>query len=83
VGLVWSMVVFGGINWVALARRAWCFDCGFARGVPFILFYDAGFPLMPARIDWIGLLADALVATASGFLLALMIHAVYLRYGSK
>jgi len=38
---------------------------------------------MPARIDWIGLLADALVATASGFLLALMIHAVYLRYGSK
>jgi hypothetical protein len=83
VGLLWSMVVFGGMNWVALARRAYCFDCGFARGVPFILFHDSGFPFMAARIDWIGLLSDALVAAASGVLLALMIHAVYVRFGSK
>jgi hypothetical protein len=71
------------MNWVALARRAYCFDCGFARGVPFILFHDSGFPLTPARIDWTGLLADAFVATASGFLLALLIHVAYVKFCSK
>ncbi len=82
-GLVWSIAVFGGMNWVGLARRAYCFDCGFARGVPFILFHDSGFPLTPARIDWTGLLADIVVAMASGFLLALIVHAVHLKLGSK
>jgi hypothetical protein len=83
VGLVWSVAVFGGMNWFVLARRAYCFDCGFARGVPFILFHDAGFPLLPARVDWTGLLADVLVATGSGFLLALLIHVAHVRFGSK
>jgi hypothetical protein len=82
VGLVWSVVVFGGVNWVVLARRAYCFDCGFARGVPFILFHDAGFPLIPARIDWTGLLADILVVLLSGFVLAFLIHMAYIRFGS-
>lgn len=83
VGLVWSIVVFSGMNWVALAHRPYCFDCGFARGVPFILFHDSGFPLTAARIDWAGLLADALVTMASGFLLALLIHVAHVRFSSK
>ena len=82
VGLVRSIVVFGGVNWVALARRAYCFDCGFARGVPFILFHDAGFPFFPARVDWTGLFADILVVLLSGFLLAFLIHMAYTRFGS-
>jgi hypothetical protein len=82
VGLLWSIVVFGAVNWVALARRADCFDCGFGRGVPFVLFYDAGFPFFPARIDWTGLLADMLVVILSSFLLAFLIHMAYIRLGS-
>lgn len=81
-GLVWSIVVFGGANWVALARRAYCFDCGFERGVPFILFHDSGFPFIPARVDWTGLLADILVVLLSGFVLAFLIHMTHIRLGS-
>jgi hypothetical protein len=79
---MWSVVVFGGMNWVLLARKAYCFDCGFARGVPFILFHDTGFPVLPAEVDWTGLLADILVALLSGFLLALLIHVASIRFGS-
>ncbi len=38
---------------------------------------------MPARIDWTGLLADVLVTVVSGYMLALLIHLTYLRFGSK
>ena len=83
VGLAWSVIVFGGINWAVLARRAYCFDCGFARGAPFILFHDAGFPLTPSRVDWIGLLADVVVAVLSGLLLASLIHLASVRFGPQ
>jgi hypothetical protein len=74
VGQALSAIVFGGLNWVVLGHRAYCFDCGFARGVPFILFHDSGFFLTPSRIDWTGLSADIIVALLSGLLLAWFIH---------
>ena len=68
------MIVFGGLNWVLLARRAYCFDCGFARGVPFILYHDAGFINFPADVDWTGVLADIAIALLCGCLLAWLIR---------
>ena len=79
VGLLWSIVVFGGLNWVLLTRRAYCFDCGFARGVPFIVYHDAGFPNFPAEVDWTGLMADIAIERLSGCLLAWLIRVACLK----
>jgi hypothetical protein len=82
VGLAWSVAVFSAINCVVLTRRAYCFDCGFARGVPFILFHDGGFPFISRWVDWTGLLADSLVALASGVILEWLIHLASRRFGA-
>jgi len=72
VGLAWSFGVFAIINGLDFVRRPACHDCGFPRGVPFTIYYDAGLFSATGRGDilWTGLIADAAVALFSGILLA-------------
>ena len=42
-GLGWTVGMFGTVNYFDFTRRPACFDCGFPRGVPFALSYDASF----------------------------------------
>ncbi len=80
--LAWSVIIFVGLNWILLVRRAPCFECGFWRGVPFIWFHDGSFGI-ESEIIWPGLLADILVALASGFVIGGTIHVVSARFGPQ
>jgi hypothetical protein len=82
VGLAWSIAIFGVVNYLSFARRPACFDCGFPRGVPFILFYDATFN-GGGEVVWTGLLANILFALVSGLALAWLIHIASRRFGSQ
>jgi hypothetical protein len=87
VGLGWSTAIFGIVNYLNFVQRPACFDCGFSRGVPFALSYDAGFNDVGRnavdRILWTGVLIDALFVLASGFALAWMIHIAAGRFGAQ
>ena len=77
IGLPWTLVLFGLINWIDFARRPVCFDCAFPRGVPFRMYHDPTFNSMNGIGDiiWVGAIANVVFAMTSGMLLAWLIHA--------
>jgi hypothetical protein len=71
IGLAWSLLTSGVVNWLAFTRKPACFDCAFPRGVPFTLFYDYGFS--NGGVLWKGVIADILFAFGTGAIVGLVI----------
>ena len=76
--LAWSVGLFAVVNWIDFVRRPACFDCGYPRGVPFTLYFDATFNSIGQGPDilWSGVGADLAFALASGASLAWAIRRV-------